>query len=331
MKLQKKLRYAPLVLSLMMLLFALGCALPSPVPVEDSAAAQSEPIDDTAMQDNTYLIDITDMAGNPVQMDAYASSIVVLDPGDCEILCAIGAQEQIVGRSEDCDYPESVSSIAVVTTDGIPNTEQILTLNPQVVVMSAEIAADTSLIAELKDANIQPVVTDVNDINGLYTATTLLGSITNHVAEAGSVVANLLTAFAGIQAKVTADGSKTIYFELAPLAAGLQTAGSGTLINDIALLLGYHNEFEDMEGVVSITAAQVIGRSPDVIVTTIPNSEDGTTGVNEILTRVGWEGVQAIVDKQVFTIDSETLTRPGPRIIDAVSALYTYLYETPAE
>ena len=331
MKIQKKLRYAPLALTLMMLLFALGCALPSPVPVEDSAAAQSEPIDEHATQDNTYLIDITDMAGNPVQMNSYASSIVVLDPGDCEILCAIGAQEQIVGRSEDCDYPESVSSIAVVATDGIPNTEQILALNPQVVVMSAEIAADTSLIAELKDANIQPVVTGVTDINGLYTATTLLGSITNHVAEAGSVVANLLTAFASIQAKVTADGSKTIYFELAPLATGLETAGSGTLINDIALLLGYHNEFEDMEGVVSITAAQVIGRSPDIIVTTIPNSEDGTTGVDEILARVGWESVQAIADKQVFYIDGEILSRPGPRLLDAVSALYTYLYETPAE
>ncbi|HWP21099.1 MAG TPA: hypothetical protein VN417_00055, partial [Candidatus Cryosericum sp.] len=58
--------------------------------------------------------------------------------------------------------------------------------------------------------------------------------------------------------------------------------------------------------------------------------EDGTAGVNEILSRVGWESVQAIADKQVFYIDVVTLTRPGPRLLDAVNALYTYLYETPA-
>ncbi len=331
MKIKHQLRYAPLALALILLLSALGCALPSPVPVEDGAAVQNGPSSASTAQKQTFLIDIADMAGNPVQMNSYAGSIVVLDPGDCEILCAIGAEEQIVGRSENCDYPESVAALPVVTTEGMPNTEQILALNPQAVVMNAETAADTSLIAELKGANIQPIVTSVIDINGLYTAVTLLGTVTNRIAESGAVVANLLTAFAGIRAKVTADASKTIYFELAPLATGLQTAGSGTLINDIALLLGYHNEFEDMEGYVTITPAQVIGRSPDIIVTTVPNNEDGTAGVNEILARIGWEGVQAIADKQVFYIDVEMLTRPGPRLLDAANALYTDLYETPAE
>ncbi|HQQ41267.1 MAG TPA: ABC transporter substrate-binding protein, partial [Clostridia bacterium] len=70
---------------------------------------------------------------------------------------------------------------------------------------------------------------------------------------------------------------------------------------------------------------------PDVIVTTIPSSEDGTAGVNEILARVGWESVQAIADKKVFYIDGELLSRPGPRLLDVVNALYVFLYETPAE
>ena len=232
------LRYAPLALAMILLLFSLGCALPSPVPLDDGSAVQTEPTYDNATQNQTYLIDITDMAGNPVQMNSFAGSIVVLDPGDCEILCAIGAEEQIIGRSEDCDYPESIASIPVVTTEGMANTEQILTLNPQAVVMNAEAAADTSLIAELKEANITPIVTNVTDIKGLYTAITLLGTVTDRVADSGSVVANLLAAFAGIQAKVTDNASKTIYFELAPLATGLETAGSGTLMNDVALLLG---------------------------------------------------------------------------------------------
>lgn len=327
------LRFASLVLAAAMTAcLALGCALPSPVPADDSATAQNDYYeDDGGSIDSAPLISVTDMAGNAIDMDAFASRIVVLDAADCEILFAIGAGEQVVGRTEDCDYPEEAGSVALVTSGGLVDTDLILAQNPQVVVMTAAQAADEGMLTTLRDAGVQPVVTDVTDVNGLYSAVTLLGTIADRVADAGSLVANLLTAFAGIQSKTSGAESKTVYFELSPLESGLTTAGSGTLLNDVALLMGLRNEFEDLQGYVDITAEEVINRSPDIIVTIAPDAEDGTTAVDEILARAGWESVHAIVGKSVYSIDGESLLRAGPRLIDAVQALYQSVYGEEAE
>jgi iron complex transport system substrate-binding protein len=320
-----------------------GCALPSPVPVDDSATAQLDLYNDsTATIDGEALINVTDMAGNAIKMDAYASRIVVLDAADCEILCAIGASEQIVGRSESCDYPDTINPIPYVTTEGIPSAELILELNPQVVVMNAKDAENADLLADLQAAGVQPVITDATSISDVYTAITLLGTIADHVAEAGSLVANMLTSFAELQEQTANNSLGTVYFELAPLADGLETAGSDTLLNDVATLLGMKNEFEDLAGYMAVSAEQVIGRNPDIIITTSPvvaesadvaePTDDNTlSAVDEILKRPGWEGITAVVKQDVYAVDGDALSRPGPRLLDAVNALYELLYATPAE
>lgn len=327
------LRFASLALAAAMAAcLVFGCALPSPVPADDSATAQSDAYaDDGVSVDSAPLISVTDMAGNAVSMDAFASRIVVLDAADCEILFAVGAGGQVVGRSEACDYPEEAAAVACVTSGGLIDTDLVLAQNPQVAVMNADQAADEGMLSTLRDAGVQPVVTNVTDLNGLYSAITLLGAIADRVAEAGSLVANLLTAFAGIQSKTAGAASKTVYFELSPLESGLKTAGSGTLLNDVALLLGLRNEFEDLEGYVDVTAEQVVNRSPDIIVTIAPDAEDGTTAVDEIRARSGWESVHAIVSGNVYSVDGASLTRPGPRLIDAVQALYQSVYGDAAE
>jgi len=323
-----------------------GCALPSPVPADDSAVAQDSTFSSDADSAATSLISVTDMAGNAIQMDAYASRIVVLDAADCEILCAIGASEQIVGRSEACDYPDTIDSVPYVTADGIPSPELILELNPQAVVMNAEDAENADLLADLQSADIPVVVTDATSISGVYTAVTLLGTIADHVAEAGSLVADMLTTFAAIEEETSGTSLGSVYFELSPLADGLETAGSDTLLNDVAALLGLKNEFEDLEGYMAVSADQVIGRDPDIIITTTPDGVESTvddqqsdgessgnalSAVDEIMERTGWENIKAVVRQDVYAVDGDALLRPGPRLVEAVSALYELLYAVPAE
>lgn len=42
--------------------------------------------------------------------------VISLLPGATEIVCALGAGDQLVGRSHECDYPESVRALPVCTT-----------------------------------------------------------------------------------------------------------------------------------------------------------------------------------------------------------------------
>lgn len=364
----RNLRLISLTLALLLGLASAGCALQSPVPVEDGAGTTATlattSAADPAASGTSYAVNLTDMAGNTIQLDSAVSSIVVLDPGDCELLYALGAGSLVVGRTAECDYPDEVNTIPFVTVDGKADPDLVVLRAPQVVVLSAEQAQDAELISALGTAGILPVVTNATDINNLYSTITLLGALTNHVTEANSLVSSIITSLAELQRKISAH-EDTVYLELSPLTSGLTTVGGNTFASSLIAWMGFHNEFEDQTGMLSITQDQVIGRNPDYILTTRQDapatsaeetnapedaitsketaapeepatgtpSPDSTTapvpktGVDEILLRTDWQGVDAVSNKRVYYIDARLLLRAGPRVVDAVNALYSILYE----
>ena len=275
-------RFKPVVsLALAMLLcLSLGaCALPSPVPVEDGAAntASDFAANDGSVQQagGSYVVDISDMAGNALRLSAYPSRIVVLDPADCEILYAIGAGDTIVGRNSTCNYPvQETSAIPFVTINNEVDPDLVLLREPDLVIMSAEQAANAELISALNSKGIAVLVTNATDVNNMYGAISLLGTVTNHATEATALVSKLITSLAELQTKISSH-NETVYLELTPLAEGMTTAGSGTIFNAIVAQLGYHNEFEDQPGYPAVTQDQVVGRNPDIIITTKPNAQAG--------------------------------------------------------
>ncbi len=359
----RNLRLISLALALLLSLASAGCALQSPVPVEDGAGTTATlattSAADPAASGTSYAVNLTDMAGNTIQLDSAVSSIVVLDPGDCELLYALGAGSLVVGRTAECDYPNEVSAIPFVTVDGKADPDLVVLRAPQVVVLSAEQAQDAELISALGTAGILPVVTNATDINNLYSTITLLGALTNHVSEANALVSSIITSLAELQQKISAH-EDTVYLELSPLSSGLTTVGGNTFASSLIAWMGFHNEFEDQAGTLSITQDQVIGRNPDYILTTkqdapeaaSPESttapeestapeETGTgtpspdsttaptpeTGVDEILLRADWQGIDAVSNKHVYYIDARLLLRAGPRVVEAANMLYSLLYE----
>ena len=330
-----------------------ACALPSPVPVEDGSPSVASDFTSGTVASaqlpasGQYVVDTTDMAGNAIRLSVYPERIVVLDPADCEILVSIGAEQNVVGRSISGDYTDEVNQLPYATTNGKNDPDVLLLREPQVVIMGTEDAADTNLTSALSGAGVTIVVTNVTDINNMYGAITLLGTITNHASEANALVSQLITSIATLQTKVSSHAD-TVYLELSPLGSGLTTEGSGSIFSALVSLLGFHNEFEDQTGLISVTQDQVVGRSPDVIITTSrdrsqdapdpnltpdpsvtpdPAATPALTGPAEILARSDWAQVDAVKKQQVYYIKPALITRAGPRILDGLNALYSVLYD----
>ena len=121
-------------------------------------------------------ITVTDMHGREIALDQPATRIVALTPSDCEILCAIGCEDALVGRGKYCDYPESISALPVVQSGAETNIEEILALDPQVVLMSD--MSQTEEQAKLLEQNgVKVVISDANDIAGVYTAIRMIGAL----------------------------------------------------------------------------------------------------------------------------------------------------------
>ena len=81
-------------------------------------------------------ITITDMYDREIALSEPATRIGALTASDCEILCALGGGDALVGRGAYCDYPETILELPVVQSGADTNIEEILALDPQVVLMS---------------------------------------------------------------------------------------------------------------------------------------------------------------------------------------------------
>lgn len=277
----------------------------------------------TAAFAESTAVTVTDMAGREIALDAPATKVVALTASDCEILAALGAEDTLVGRGEYCDYPESILEVPAVQSGADTNLEQIIALEPQVVVM-AKMAQTEEQVAALEKAGIRVVVSDAQDIEGVYTAIRLIGALVGRNDEAEAMVADMQSAFADIAAKSENTG-KTVYFEVSPLQWGLWTAGKGTFMDELATMCGLTNAFADVEGWAEISEEQVLERDPDYIVTISMYYGEGPTPVEEIKSRAGWDALKAVQNDAIFNADSNEVSRPGPRLKDAAEALYTFV------
>ena len=333
----KKTRVLALLLAIVML-FALltGCAAKQepaqqePAQTEDTAAQQPE-AEAPAQEEEPAepetaepAVTLTDMTGREITLDEPATRIVALTPSDCEILYAIGAGDLLVGRGKYCDYPVEVLDIPAVESGSDTNIEQIVELQPQVLIMSTMSQTDEQ-VQQLEAAGIHVVVSDAQDIDGVYTAINMIGELVGKQDEAASVVESMQKTFDEIKANA-GDGTKTIYFEVSPLEYGLWTAGTGTFMDEIANMMGLKNCFSDVEGWAGISEEQVLERNPDYILTISMYYGEGPTPEEEIASRAGWENVTAVKNGKILNLQNNELSRPAPRLAEGAKALYDFVY-----
>ena len=271
---------------------------------------------------------VTDMKGREITLDAPASRIVAITASDVEIIYALGAGDLLVGRGEYCDWPAEVLDKPVVKSGAETNLEEILALEPDVVIM-ATMAQTEDQVKALEDAGVKVIVSDAQNLEGVYTAITLIGDVVGKADEAAAIVKEMQDTFEEIKAKAEPTG-KTIYFEVSPLAWGLWAGGKGTFMDEIAEICGLTNAFADVEGWGAVSEEQVLDRDPDYIVTTSMYWGEGPTPEEEIKGRAGWDVLKAVKENHIFNADSNAITRPGPRLMEAAEALFEFI-SGPAE
>ena len=324
------------VLALALVLSLAGCGsakqaapaateAPTAAPTEAPTAAPTEAPTPEPEPEKEPAVVVTDMTGREITLDEPATRIVALTASDCEILYALGAGDVLVGRGEYCDYPAEVLDVPSVQSGYDTNIEQIIALEPQVLLMST-MAQTQEQIDALEAAGIKVVVSDAQDIEGVYTAIEILGKLMGKDDTAAALVENMRNSFAELQEKATGDGSKSVYFEVSPLEYGLWTAGSGTFMDEITRMLGLRNAFEDVQGWGSISEEQVLERNPDYIVTITMYFGEGPTPVEEIMARPGWENVTAVQNGAILNLVNNELSRPAPRLVDGAQMMYDFVY-----
>lgn len=330
MKHAKHAKILALLLTVAMLFaFCAGCSQSNTTTGQDNTVQTTDTTQSTpdvqSTGETSTAVTITDMKGREITLEEPAERIVALTASDCEILYAIGAGDTLVGRGEYCDYPAEVLEIPAVQSGADTNIEQIIALEPDVLLMS-DMAQTEEQIAQLEAAGIKVVVSEATDIEGVYAAVEMIGALMGKDENAAAVIDSMKTTFADISEKSTGDGTQTIYFEVSPLQWGLWTAGTNTFMDEIAAMLGLKNCFADVDGWGEISEEQVLERNPDFIVTITMYFGEGPTPEEEILSRAGWENVTAVKNQAILNLQNNELSRPAPRLADGAQMLFDFVY-----
>ena len=180
------------------------------------------------------------------------------------------------------------------------------------------------LVNLLEENGVRVVISNADDIAGVYTAIRMIGALMGRGEAAEALVSDMQATFDEIAAKAESTG-KTVYFEVSPLEWGLWTAGSRTFMDELAAMCGLTNAFADVEGWAPISEEQVLERNPDYIVTITMYYGEGPTPVEEIMGRAGWQSLTAVQAGSVYNADSNAISRPGPRLKDAAIELFDFV------
>lgn len=262
----------------------------------------------------------TDGLGREIALNGLAQHVVSLAPSNTEILFAIGAGNQIVGRDELSDFPEEAKNVTDIgsTFDAL-NTEQIVSLKPDLV-LAAEINTPEQ-VKQLEDLGLTVYyLKNPLTLEEMYGNLEIVAQLTGHEQEAATVIESLKARVAAVDEKIAPLSSRfSVFYELdATNPAKPYTAGKGTFITQLIDRAGGHNIAADLDGYPQMSLEQVVAADPAFIIL-----GDARYGVSSesIAQRPGWENLTAVKNGHVLPFNDDLVSRPGPRLVDALEEL----------
>ena len=262
----------------------------------------------------------TDGLGREIALHGPAQHVVSLAPSNTEILFAIGAGSQVVGRDQLSDFPEEAKNVADVgsTFDAL-NTEQIVSLKPDLV-LAAEINTPEQ-VKQLEDLGLTVYyLKNPLTLEEMYGNLEIVARLTGHNQEAATLIESLKKRVAAVDEKIVSISSRpNVFYELDGTdPAKPYTAGKGTFITQLIDRAGGHNIASDLEGYPQMSLEQVVAGDPAFII--LGDARYGVTP-ESIAQRPGWENLSAVKNGQVVPFNDDLVSRPGPRLVDALEEL----------
>lgn len=312
-----------LVLTLLIALLAACAPAAQATPVVDSAPTEVASTEAVTTESAAYLV-TSDGLGREVTLAAPAQRVVSLAPSITEILFAVGAGDQVVGRDEFSDHPAEAAAIdSVGGSMGEYSVEAIVALEPDLV-LAAEINTP-ELVKQLEDLGLT-----VFYVNNPTTIEEMYGSLENVAALTGHDVTELIESLkarvAVIDEKIAPVSARpSVFYEIdASDPAKPYTYGPGTFGN---LLIeragGFNIGSEAADAYPQLSLEQIVVANPSIIL--LGDSIWGVTA-ESVLAREGWATIAAVQNNQIIPIDDNLISRPGPRLVDGLEALAKILH-----
>jgi iron complex transport system substrate-binding protein len=285
--------------------------------------------------------------------------IVTLIASATEIVCALGFEDQLVGRSHECDYPPSVARLPMCSKPRIDvagnsrqidervkdalrealsiykvDADRLRQLQPTVVITQTqcEVCAVSlkdveQALCESIESRPQIVALEPMRLADLWTDIRLVADALDAVDRAESLITHL-------QSRLNEISQQTARIAERPTIACIEwidpLMAAGNWVPELVELAGGINLFgEAGKHSPWMTWEDVVRRDPDVIAVMPCGFDVARTRaeMSPLVERAGWSQLQAVRNSRVVLTDgNQYFNRPGPRLVQSVEILAEILH-----
>lgn len=280
--------------------------------------------------------------------------VVSLLPSATEIICALGFQDSLVGRSHECDFPPGVKTLPVLTAPHFEaegtsiqidrqvkdlverglslykvNTEKLAELKPDIIVTQSQCevcaVSEKELEAALADWVGKPaqiVSLRPDSLEDIWEDFRGVGRALGDLSAAEKLIASMQREMAGVKEKLAEVKKRPQVLCLEwldpPMTAGNWMPQLVEQAEGKNLLseVGKHSPY--------VTWDEICEAKPEILLI-LPCGFDIARSKKEmdaLTRRAGWHEIPAVKQGRVFITDgNQYFNRPGPRILDSLYIL----------
>jgi iron complex transport system substrate-binding protein len=269
---------------------------------------------------STYPLTLTDDAGNEVTLAADPRRIVSLAPSNTEIVCAVGACDELVGVTDFDDDPPQIADVEDVVVGAQVDVEKVVAAEPDLVLAAGNGLTPDDVIAQLEDLGLTVLILYPETIDEIYADIELVGVAVDESEAATAEVERMRDEIAAIGDAVDAAEAPRVFYEVSIFEGQIYTAGADSFLAAMIELAGGEPITGDPV-TTSIGQEELVAADPQVILLGDAAYDPSITPAT-VAARPGWGEMAAVADDRVVVMAEDlVITRPGPRITEGLAAL----------
>ncbi|MEO8574529.1 MAG: cobalamin-binding protein, partial [Pyrinomonadaceae bacterium] len=263
---------------------------------------------------------VRDDLGRDVKVPVKIDRAISLAPSLTEMIFAVGAGDKLVGVTTYCNYPAETAAIEKVGDTQTPNIEKIIALRPQIVFVSTASQLE-AFMNTLDEQGISVYVTNPKSLDGVFENLQRLGELFGTSDKArrtildlegrASIVYNGFSRIGPGASRATI-GSPRVFMQIS--RDPLFTIGKESFLTELIDKAGGRSVTRDLATAYpKISKETALALDPEVII--LSDSEDNREP-SEVL-----KNSPAVKNNRVFRINADIISRPGPRLVDALEEI----------
>ncbi|PYT00535.1 MAG: hypothetical protein DMF63_08195 [Acidobacteria bacterium] len=269
--------------------------------------------------------EVRDDLGRTVKIPRKLDRAISLAPSLTEMIFAIGAGDKLVGVTTYCNYPAETASIEKVGDTQTPNIEKIIALKPQVAFVSTASQLE-AFTKTLEEQGIAVYVSNPKNLDEVFKDLGQLGDMFGRSAAAEDLVISLSgrASFVRHQANYHAEGSDKsvekpkVFVQVSK--EPLFTIGSDSFLTALVEQAGGVPATKDVPTAYpKLSKERAASLNPDVII--LSDSDDNREP------NLAFKDSKAVKNGRVYRVNADILSRPGPRLVDALEEIASKLKE----